>query len=377
MPVTYSMPHNVPPAPRVLTVEDDGMIATDLERQLSVLGYSVPASAFSGEQALQRLETEAVDLVLMDIRLGEGMSGTEAGAAILERYQIPVVYLTGYTDASTIEQVKQSGGYGFVTKPYRPEAVDAMIHLALSVHRSKQDHEQTVQNCWEQRSRRVIEDAQHFTYAAGHDLKEPLRSARFLVDIFDRQTGEKLDEKERELLLQARTALDRLNTITDDLLRYSQAGTLSPDFELVSSEAAFRMAIANLQGAIVESRAQITSNPLPMVRGDLSQIERVFQNLIGNSIRYRQPGTAPVIHVSAEPGATECVFRVADSGIGFHPKYRDVVFRPFSRLNDRNEYPGSGIGLAICKKIIEAHGGRIWAEAVPNGGAVFSFTLRV
>jgi len=178
------------------------------------------------------------------------------------------------------------------------------------------------------------------------------------------------------MLGQAQAGLSRMNTLLEDLVGYAQAG-LSPGaaVPLTPSGAALRWAIENLRAAVADSAAKITHGELPTVPADPSQLAQVFQNLLANAIKYRTPENAPVIHVGAARLDGEWLFSVADNGIGFDPEYANYIFAPFRRLHSHQEYPGTGVGLAICKKIIDAHGGRIWAQSSPGHGATFLFTL--
>jgi light-regulated signal transduction histidine kinase (bacteriophytochrome) len=159
-----------------------------------------------------------------------------------------------------------------------------------------------------------------------------------------------------------------------DLLAYSQVNVLDARPELVNAETVLAATVMNLQMAIAESDAIITNDHLPTVRMDKMQFLQLFQNLIGNALKYRKPDEPPHIHVAAEREGADWVFSVRDNGIGFDPEYADKVFGVFKRLHGR-EYPGTGIGLSICKKIVERTGGRIWAESKPNEGSTFYFTI--
>jgi light-regulated signal transduction histidine kinase (bacteriophytochrome) len=165
-----------------------------------------------------------------------------------------------------------------------------------------------------------------------------------------------------------------MKQLIEDLLAYSRVGTRVRDFRDVSSDAAFAKALANLRGAQERANAIVTHDPLPAVRGDEGQLIQLFQNLVGNAIKFHGP-EEPRIHVSARAQSGEWLFSVADNGIGLDPQYAERIFLMFQRLHNREEYPGTGIGLAICKKIVDRHGGRIWVEGRPGDGCTFFFTL--
>ena len=166
----------------------------------------------------------------------------------------------------------------------------------------------------------------------------------------------------------------RMQALINDLLAYSRVGTRGGAFEPVDTEALFERVLASLGPAMEDAGATVTHGPLPTVQGDAGQLGQLLQNLVGNGVKFR--GEAPPrVHVSAERGESEWTFSVADNGIGIDPENADRIFVIFQRLHTRAEYPGTGIGLAICKKIVERHGGRIWFEPAPGGGTVFRFTI--
>ena len=166
----------------------------------------------------------------------------------------------------------------------------------------------------------------------------------------------------------------RMHTLINDLLAYSRVGTAGRVFEPVDCTAAFDRAVADLKRSIEDTGALVTHGPLPSICADATQIAHLFQNLIGNAIKYRS-STVPQVQVAAVQQGKEWVFSVRDNGIGFEPKHAERIFIIFQRLHTRDEYPGTGIGLAICKKIVHRHGGRIWAESQPGRGSCFYFAI--
>lgn len=183
-----------------------------------------------------------------------------------------------------------------------------------------------------------------------------------------------LDEKAKKYIDYAVDGAVRMQNLINDLLAYSRVGTRGASFKLVDSHAALGLALVNLQGAIQESGAIVTNDNLPKVYGDETQLAQLFQNLIGNAIKFR--GTeAPHVHISAKIQGKVAEFCVRDNGIGIDPKHADRIFQLFQRLHTRAEYPGTGIGLALCKRIVERHGGKIWLDSEPGKGAYFYFTV--
>jgi signal transduction histidine kinase len=213
-----------------------------------------------------------------------------------------------------------------------------------------------------------------FVYIASHDLQEPLRMVASYLQLVDKRYKEKLDDDAREFIGFAVDGAKRMQLLINDLLSYSRVGTKGQPFQPVDCEQALQMAMRNLQVAIRESGAQITHDPLPAVMGDATQLEQLFQNLIGNALKFRRDEPSK-IHVGAEQKNGCWYLSVQDNGIGIEAQYFDRIFIVFKRLHGRNVYPGTGIGLAICKKIVERHGGAIWVESEVGKGSTFRFTI--
>lgn len=376
---TVSVPQELQPKHPLnrdlLIVEDEGVTALHLRAHLERLGYTIAGVASAGEQAISILEHHRPDLVLMDITLAGGLSGTETARIIDQRFRIPVVYLTAHNDDATIDEIRSAGGYGFLSKPVREQELHPVIEVAISRYEKDRQEREADRKAWRELCDRAQGQLEEFTYAAGHDLNEPLRTARSFVDLLARRLSSRLNTEEEELLRQAQAGLTRMNILLEDLLAYAQAGIPegAPVPPTPAGEA-LKSALENLRGAIAESGAAVTHDSLPVVRADPSQLARVFQNLLANGIKYRGV-KAPRIHVALTGRENEWVFSVSDNGIGFDPQHAERIFAPFKRLHTRKEYAGTGVGLAICRKIVEAHGGRIWAESVPERGSVFCFTL--
>jgi light-regulated signal transduction histidine kinase (bacteriophytochrome) len=235
-------------------------------------------------------------------------------------------------------------------------------------------------------------DLEQFAYVASHDLQEPLRMVTSYVQLLKLRYAGQLDADADEFIGYAADGAKRMQQLILDLLEYSRVGTRGQPLQPTDANVALDDALWNLDLAISDAGATVTHDPLPTVLADLPQLTQLFQNLIGNAIKFHG-AEPPVVHVSAcakddvgftmddvrsahiEHRPSEWVFSIRDNGIGIAPQYFERIFVIFQRLHTRHEYPGTGIGLAVCKKIVERHGGRIWVESQPGQGATFYFTL--
>ncbi|MGC1687110.1 MAG: ATP-binding protein, partial [Candidatus Acidiferrales bacterium] len=222
---------------------------------------------------------------------------------------------------------------------------------------------------------RSNEELGQFAYVASHDLQEPLRMVASYTQLLSRRYKGKLDADADEYIAFAVDGANRMQRLIQDLLVYSRVATKGNDLRHTSSEEALQRALLNLSGAIEDSGALVTHDLMPTVLADQMQLVQLFQNLVGNAIKYQNPGI-PRIHISAaRNGAKKWIFSVKDNGLGIEPQYFDKIFGMFQRLHKREEFTGTGIGLAICKKIVERHGGSISVESQLGLGSTFRFAL--
>ena len=217
-------------------------------------------------------------------------------------------------------------------------------------------------------------DLELFAHSVSHDLQSPLRTIANYCQLLEKHAAAKLDAEEREFLDFAVDGAHRMKRLLDDLLAYSRVSTKAKEIHPVDANDVLREAIGNLQAAIQEHQATIEFDLLPTVVADATQLMQLFQNLLGNAIRYRRD-EPPTIHVAAHEEAELWRFAVRDNGVGIEARHFERIFQIFQRLYAEHEIPGSGVGLSICKRIVERHGGQIWVESVPGQGSTFFFTL--
>lgn len=225
--------------------------------------------------------------------------------------------------------------------------------------------------------RRVNQDLEQFAYSASHDLQEPLRGVKVYTELLSRRYGSSLDGEAQDFLGYIRGGATRMELLLRDLLAYTQVSKPGAVAEDTDANETLAEILANVKSAIVESGARVTAGPLPRLRIHGLHLKQLFQNLVGNAIKYRSAERAPLVRVSAEERNGYWIFSVRDNGIGIEPEYRERVFGLFKRLHTGDEYSGTGIGLAICQRIVERYHGRIWVESEPGEGSNFLFTLPV
>ncbi|WP_243718945.1 ATP-binding protein [Actinomadura sp. 7K534] len=241
-----------------------------------------------------------------------------------------------------------------------------------SVDKTRQLDEQT------EELRRSNAELEQFAYVASHDLQEPLRKVASFCQMIERRYGDQLDERGQQYIAFAVDGAKRMQALINDLLSFSRVGRMSRPEESVDLNDVARHALDNVETLREETGAEIEVGDLPEVSGDRTQLTQLFQNLIGNAIKFRREGVPPRVVIDAHRAGDEWEFRCADNGIGIEPRYAERIFLIFQRLHPRDEYAGTGIGLALCKKIVEYHGGRIWLAPDGNGdepGTVFHWTL--
>ncbi len=363
---------------RVLLVEDN---QSDAELTLHALrngsGFSVSADVTqTAEEFTRQVRTNRYDIVLADYNLPQWTGMDALRVLRSEDLDIPLILVTGSLGEERAVECLKQGVTDYVLKD-RLTRLPASVRRALEETRLRQEHAESEKEL----ARKVEElarsnaDLEQFAYVASHDLQEPLRMVASYTQLLAKRYTGRLDADADQFIAYAVDGANRMQSLIRDLLTYSRVGRAEKAMIETSSETALERALVNLQGAIKDSGAVVSQGPLPMVAADPSQLVQLFQNLVSNAIKYRG-AEVPRIRISVADGSKqESVFSVADNGLGIAPQYFEKIFLMFQRLHGREEFPGTGIGLTISKKIVERHGGRIWVESEPGKGSVFHFTM--
>jgi len=246
----------------------------------------------------------------------------------------------------------------------------ASLSLAILNARLYEERER-----WTAELARSNAELEQFAYIASHDLLEPLRMVSGFTQLLAKRYKGKLDKDANDFISYIVDGATRMQKMIDDLLEYSRVGRRGKPFERTDLEAVLNQTLTNLKVSIEQNNAAVTHDPLPAVMADATQMVQLFQNLISNAIKFRKTDEPPRIRILAERKGDEWIFSVRDNGIGIAPEFMGRLFQVFARGHAASEYPGTGIGLAICKRIVERHGGRIWAESEPGKGSTFYFTI--
>jgi signal transduction histidine kinase len=396
-------------AVKILLVDDKPENLVALEAVLDGLGQEL-IKAQSGKEALRACLEHDFAAILLDVKMPD-MDGFETAAMIRERERscdVPIIFLTALKSEEYLFRGYYMGAVDYLYKPIVPEVLRSKVAVFVDLCRKNRllkkhadaleqknaelekqilervNAEEDVRRLNAELERRVDErtreltrsndELRQFAYVASHDLQEPLRTVASYAQLLAKRYRGKIDVDADEFIRYMVEGVTRMHTLLNDMLAYSRV-TETKDKVLLPAnmDSVLNTAVLNLAATIKETSAEITQDPLPTVPGDEIQLTQVFQNLIGNAIKYRSSQT-PKIHVSAEQNTDSWIFSVQDNGIGIDPQYSERIFGIFKRLHGR-ELPGTGMGLAICKRIIERHRGRIWVESQAGKGSTFRFTL--
>ena len=356
----------------ILVVDDTPDNVRLLSAMLTQQSYEV-RKALNGARAIASSKAEAPDLILLDIKM-PGMNGYEVCEALKQDAQtkeIPVIFISALDDVLDKVRAFEVGGVDYISKPFQEAEVLARIKNQLDLRELQSQLE--AQNQELARSNQALEE---FAHIVSHDLQQPLQSITGYAKIIALQYPKSLDVTTNEYLTRITDAGNRMKHLISDLLSYARIGKEDEALTVVDCNTVLTQALSNLEIALQESQAALNHPELPTLLGNETQLVQLFQNLIGNAIKFARPEVTPEININVSPiENTAWLFVIHDNGIGIPADSLDEVFKSFRRLHVGDQYPGTGIGLATCKKIIDYHGGAIWVESKPNVGTSFYFKL--
>ncbi|EKQ66918.1 bacteriophytochrome (light-regulated signal transduction histidine kinase) [Leptolyngbyaceae cyanobacterium JSC-12] len=355
----------------ILLVDDTPDNLRLLSAMLTKRGFEV-RKAIDGKSAIASAQADAPDLILLDIKMPE-MEGYEVCQYLKAdptTRDVPVIFISALDDVMDKVRAFAAGGVDYITKPFQEAEVMARIENQLNIQRLQQ--RLLEQNNELVRSNRELEQ---FAHVVSHDLQQPLQSIIGFARLLLLKYQDSLDETAHDYLNRMMDSGNRMQRLIQDLLTYAQVGKQGDSFELVDCNQILAQVLENLQVALTEKKVVLFHDSLPTLIGNEIKLIQLFQNLISNAIKFTHPDNTPQVRVSVIKRENDWLFGVHDNGIGIDAQNLEKVFDVFHRAHSSKNYPGTGIGLATCKKIVELHRGRIWVESQLDVGTTFYFTL--
>lgn len=372
---------------KILLVDDRKENLLSLSLTLANDNYTL-VEANSGRDALKiLLKEQDFAIILMDVQMPV-LNGLETAEMIRQSEKlkyIPIIFLTADNKASdNIFKGYKAGAVDYMLKPYIPEILKAKVEVFVELYKKNQELRiqgerlKMLNMQLEQRSGdllRNVQELEKFAYVASHDLQEPLRTITSYIQLLQKKFGDKLDGEANEFMEFVVNGSRRMKALINDLLEYSRINRVESKLEDVDCNFVLKEVMQNLNNSITDSKAKIEADELPVIQANRMHMIQLFQNLIGNSIKFRSTREL-VIKIKAKKIAGYYLFSVEDNGIGIKREYSTKIFEIFQRLHSIQHYPGTGIGLAICMKIVQRFGGEIWMESEYGNGTTFWFTIR-
>jgi signal transduction histidine kinase len=375
----------------ILLVDDRPENLLALEAALEPLNQSL-VKANSGEEALRLLLKQEFAVILLDVQM-PGIDGFDTAMQIKQREKtkdIPIIFLTAISrEPHHALRGYSTGAVDYIAKPFDPWVLRAKVAVFVDLYEKnallksqkellaiRLEERERVERALEEKAQeleRSNADLQQFAYVASHDLQEPLRVMNGYLGILKDQLGS--NEEALALVTRVENATGRMDNLIQDLLDFARVDTQREPFRDANCNEVVEYALGNLEVAVNESHAKVLYADLPTVKGDQGQLVQLFQNLIANAIKFRGD-EPPVVEITAEDQGDQWMFAIKDNGIGMEQANVERIFTIFERLNPMDRYPGSGIGLSVCKKIIERHGGSVWADSEKGAGTTIFFTLK-
>lgn len=356
----------------ILVVEDEVIIGMDIRNSLKRLGYNVPAVVATGEKAIEKAEKIQPDLILMDIMLKGSMDGVEAAEKIRDRYQLPVVFLTAHTDATTLQRAKETAPFGYIVKPFEEKDLYTTIEIALARCKAENEIRKSLM-----KERELNELKSRFISMVSHEFRTPMSTILFSADLLELYSTQWSDEKKMTHIHRIQTAIQHMNHLLDDVLLIgkAEAGKLDFNPKDIDLEKFCRDLVEEVQVADQHR------HPFEMMmEGDFSQcqmddklLRHIFINLLSNAVKY-SPEQAPIqFQLRADDETVTLI--VQDAGIGIPQVDQDRLFETFHRATNVGTIPGTGLGLAIVKRSVDRHQGQITFSSEPQQGTTFTVLL--
>lgn len=364
------------PPTTILIVEDEKLVADDLRETLELLGYVVPYTTASAEDALQTLKTLMVDVVLMDIRLAGAMDGIEASAVIQEQYHIPVVYLTANADHSTLERVKASQPFGYILKPYREKTLATTVEIAIARHQAEMavQKELKAAQTLQQTAETQLQQKSDYLHLVAHELRNPLTAIKFAAEVLHNEELSLASEQHQRYIARIHAASKNLNQLLEDVLLLEKSTAID---QVTCPEA---IDLVGFCQELIEV-FHLTMNETHQVVFQSGGIDRLLcldekllwhltSNLLSNAVKYSPQGSTISLVLSWQDQHVE--LRVVDQGMGICPETQAKLFQPFQRGSNVGSIPGTGLGLAIAKRCAELQGATISVQSAIGQGSTFT-----
>ena len=363
---------------RILIVDDDSFTLETLARFLRQQGYQ-PFTAENGKAALTLCQKEKLDIILMDANMPEldGFQTCRKIKKITALQEIPIIMVTGLDDEDSVTQAFASGAEEYITKPVNWAVLRQRLRLLLAHQKAEAELREFTTDL--AKSNRDLED---FAYVVSHDLKEPVNLIQAFCRRLKMRCGLQLDEHGHEYLRRINSSADRMQQLIDGLLSYARITTSKQPFTKVALGKLTEKIVNDLDLQIKKLNATVTIKNLPTIEADQLLIDQLFRNLLSNSLKYQAKDSNPLITITGTPlpalthgDKKEWEIKVKDNGLGFDNRHCEKIFTMFQRLEHKKQLPGTGIGLAICRRITEHHQGTIRASSIPGYGSEFFITL--
>ena len=356
----------------ILVVDDrkENLLAT--EKVLRNLDAEI-FKAISGNEALSLMLHHRFAVVLLDVQMPE-MDGFETAMLMQEHEQmsgVPIIFVTAISkEEKYATQAAKIGAVDYIFKPINPDILRSKVKVYLDLYTQREQILKLNQHL----SQSNVE-LERFAYICSHDMQEPVRMMNVYAGFLADEQAERLDEAGKKHISIIMRNAEHMRKMIGDILEFSRVGREAPKLERLDCNQVVQEVLTEFEQIIAQKKAQVVCSRLPVLDGCQTLMRVLFQNLIGNALKFQDGARPPELRINAEDTGKEWLFSINDNGIGIDPVYNDKVFAIFQRIHRREEYPGTGIGLSTCKKFVEFCGGKIWFESAPGKGSTFLFTV--